>query len=91
MVDGLLCSADYLLILHARHPSECPAVPVERLALSLNRILVYLWLVEQAVVINGSLLVGGIGSIYFDEFRVSDDLLQTVHADFAEIFAHLFS
>ena len=44
---------------------------------------------QQAGEVEGFLLVGSMGGVELYEFRVSDDFLQTMNTDFAEIFANL--
>ena len=44
---------------------------------------------QQAGKVDGLLLVGSVLGVHLNQFGVSDNLLQTLHADFTQVFAHL--
>ena len=46
---------------------------------------------EQTGKVNRLLLVSSLFCMYFNEFRMSDDVLESMHTNLSEIFAHLFS
>ena len=81
VLNSLLTGLDNLLVLHAAHLRKGAAVPIES--------LISFRLMQQTGEVKGFLLVGSMGGVNLYEFRVSDDFLQTVNTDFAEIFANL--
>ena len=46
---------------------------------------------QQTGEVDGLLFVGGVLGVHFDEFRMTDNLLQALHADLSEILTHLLS
>ena len=46
---------------------------------------------EQTGEVDGLLLVGGMVGVHLDELGVTDDVLQSVHANLGQVFAHLLS
>ena len=83
VLDGFLSRSDDVLILHATHLRELTTIPVEW--------FVSLRLVEQTGKVNRLLLVSSLFCMYFNEFRMTNDVFESMHTHLREIFAHLFS
>ena len=82
VLDGFLSRSDDVFVLHATDLRELASVPIER--------LVRVGFVEQSGKVDGLLLVSGMLGVYFDEFRMSDDVFQSMHTHLRKVLSHLF-